>query len=88
MWIRKGGMLERSDKPWGANGGVRISLRVHVRICMSLQCGCTLPTSSGMHWAGRGGWLKGRSQEEGLCIGDPPPPVIHQASSSVPQFPC
>lgn len=32
---KKRGMLERSDKPWGANGGVRISLRVHVRICTS-----------------------------------------------------
>lgn len=31
----KRGMLERSDKPWGANGGVRMSLRVHVRICTS-----------------------------------------------------
>lgn len=53
---KKRGMLERSDKPWGANGGCEYlcaCMYVFAR-ALILQCGCTLPTSSGMRWGGRG----------------------------------
>lgn len=48
---KKRGMLERSDKPWG-EGGVAVSLRVHVRICTRARPSMRvhLPTFSGMRW--------------------------------------
>lgn len=66
---KKRGMLERSDKPWGANGGCEYlcaCMYVFAR-ALILQCGCTLPTSSGMRWGGGGSKAGVKSKD---CIGD------------------
>lgn len=64
---KKRGMLERSDKPWGANGGCEYlcaCMYVFAR-ALILQCGCTLPTSSGMRWGG-GGSKAGVKSKDGI----------------------
>lgn len=88
---KKRGMLERSDKPWGANGGweyLCACMYVYAR-ALILQCGwCTLPTSSGMRVRGGGVWDRSKTEVKRKDCTYPPPPVIHQVRSSVPQFPC
>lgn len=46
---KRRGVLVRSDKPWGEGGGADVPARARTRLhTLVLQCGCTLPTSSGM----------------------------------------